>query len=129
MQVRYNPAVPIVFIVLGAANLVLGLALIQSGGSSFSIILGPLFLLLGLLQLTRTYFEYETHTRTIVVKALIGPMARRFGGAEGSLVVDGNRILWNRADGRVKKVPVSKYMARGDQWRAVISQVAWPHAT
>lgn len=125
MQVRYNPAVPIIFIVLGAGNFVLALALLQSGGSSsvFSLVVGPLLLLLGVLQLTRTYFEYEPHTRTIVLKALVGPTARRFGGAEGTLVVDGNRILWNRADGRVKKVPVSKFMARDDQWRAVINLV------
>lgn len=124
MQVRYNPVVPIVFIVLGAGNFVLALALLQSGGSSsvFSLVVGPLLLLLGVLQLTRTYFEYETHTGTIVVKALVGPMARRFGGA-GTLMVDGNRILWHRPDGQVKKVPVSKFMARDDQWRAVINMV------
>lgn len=125
MDVRYNPVIPITLIVLGVANFVLALWLMQVGGSAgFSIVLGPLLAVLGLLQFTRTYFEFEPRSRTIVVKALLGPVAREFGGAKGgTLHVDGNRILWTRADGRVKKVPVSRFMARGDQWRAVMAQV------
>ncbi len=126
MDVRYNPVIPIVFIVLGVGNFVLALWLMGVGGTAgFSIVLGPLLAVLGLLQLTRTYFEFDARSRTITVKALLGAMTRTFGGAAGgTLHVDGNRILWTRSDGRVKKVPVSKFMARGDQWRAVIGQVA-----
>ncbi|MFC4854077.1 hypothetical protein [Actinophytocola glycyrrhizae] len=125
MSVRYNPVIPIAFIVLGVGNFVLALVLVQSGGSAgFSLFLGPLLALLGVLQLTRSYFEFDPHSRTIAVKALIGPMSREFGGAKGGrLHVNGNRIMWTRADGQVKKVPVSKFMARGDQWRAVLAQV------
>ena len=125
MNVRYNPVIPIIFIVLGVVNLGLALVLMQSGGSAgFSLVLGPILALLGLLQLSRTYFEFDARSRTVVVKALLGPMTRTFGGAAGgTLHVDGNRILWTKADGRVKKVPVSRYMARGDQWRAVVAQV------
>jgi len=126
MDVLYNPVMPITLIVLGVVNFVLAMWLIQVGGSAgFSIVLGPVLAVLGLLQLTRTYFEFDPGSKTIVVKALIGPMTRRFGGSVGgTLHVDGNRILWTKTDGRVKKVPVSRFMARGDQWRAVIGQVA-----
>lgn len=125
MDVRYNPAIPITLIVLGVVNFVLALWLLQSGGSAgFSIVLGPILAVLGLLQLTRTYFEFDPRSRTIAVKALIGPVTRRFGGADGTLHVDGNRIFLTRTDGRVKKVPVTRFMARADQWRAVIGQVA-----
>ena len=126
MDVRYNPVIPIVFIALGVLNFVLALWLMGAGGSAgFSIVVGPLLAILGLLQLTRTYFQFDTRSKTITVKALLGPMTRTFGGAAGgNLVVDGDRIMWNRPDGRVKKVPVTKFMARGDEWRAVISQVA-----
>ncbi|MGB3438600.1 MAG: hypothetical protein WBA97_07580 [Actinophytocola sp.] len=125
MAVRYNPFVPITLIVLGVVNFVLAMWLIQVGGSAgFSIVLGPVLAVLGLLQLTRTYFEFDARSRTIVVKALLGPLTRRFGGADGgTLHVDGNRIVCTRSDGRVKKVPVSRFMARGDQWRAVVAQV------
>ncbi|MFI7677609.1 hypothetical protein [Actinophytocola sp. NPDC049390] len=126
MQVRYNPALPIVFLVLGVSNTMLGLLMLRTGGSAWtSLLVGPLFTVIGLLQLTRTYFEFDPATRTIALKSLVGPVVRRFGGAVGgALHVDGNRILWTRPDGQVRKVPVSRYLARGDQWRAVIGQVA-----
>jgi hypothetical protein len=125
MAVRYNPAIPIVFIVLGVVNFVLAFWLLQTGGSAgFSIVLGPLLALLGVLQLSRTYFEFDPRSGTIITKALLGPMTRTFGGAAGgSLHVDGNRIFWTKTDGRVKKVPVTRVMARGDQWRAVLAQM------
>lgn len=126
MQVRYNPVLPITFLVLGVGNTVVGLLQLRTGGpAGVSLFLGPLFTVIGLLQLTRTYFEFDPATRTIALKALLGPVVRRFGGAVGgTLHVDGNRVLCTRADGTVKKVPVSRFLARGDQWRAVIGQVA-----
>jgi hypothetical protein len=126
MDVRYNPAIPITVIVLGVVNFVLAMWLLQVGGSAgFSIVLGPLLAVLGLLQLTRTYFEFDPRSGTITTKALIGPVTRSFGGAAGgTLHVDGNRILWTKSDGRVKKVPVTRVLARGDQWRAVLAQVS-----
>jgi hypothetical protein len=125
MDVRYNPVIPSVFIVLGAVNFVLAMWLVQTGGSAgFSIVVGPLLALLGILQLSRTYFEFDSRSGTITTKALLGPMTRTFGGAAGgTLHADGNRILWTKADGRVKKVPVTRILARGDQWRAVMAQV------
>jgi hypothetical protein len=125
VDVRYNPVIPVIMLVIGVVNAVLGLILLQSGGSAgVSLFLGPLFVVLGLLQLTRTYFEFDPATGTIVVKALIGSVSRRFGGTEGGrLLVDGSRIMCVRADGRTKKVPVSRLYARGDHWREVIAQV------
>jgi hypothetical protein len=125
MDVRYNPVIPVIFLVLGVVNFGLAVALLQSGGSAgFSIVVGPLLALLGILQLTRPYFAFEPGSRTVVVKALFGPMKRTFGGAAGgTLHVDGNRIFWTTADGRVKKVPVSRFMANKEQWRAVVAQV------
>lgn len=126
MSVRYNPVFGIVLIVLGAVDLILSLWLMQVGGSAgFSLIIGPFLILLGILQLTRPYFEFEPAAGTIVVKALIGPAARQFGGAKGGrLFVEGNRILHTRADGRTKKVPVNRFFARGEQWQAVVAQIA-----
>jgi hypothetical protein len=125
VSVRYNPVIGIVLIVLGVINIVLAVWLIQVGGTAgASLFLGPFIAILGLLQLNRTYFEFDQRTSTITMKALIGPAKREFGGAKGDLLrVEGERIMRTRADGRTKKVPVSRFYARGDQWRAVLSLI------
>lgn len=126
MNVRYNPAIGIVLTVLGAVNVILAVWLLQvSGEGGPALFTGPLIIALGILQLTRAYFEFDQHTTTIAVKALIGPVARRFGGSTGGrLFVEGNRIMCTQADGRTKKVPVYRFYARGDQWRAVVDHIA-----
>jgi hypothetical protein len=124
MKVRYNPAVPTVFIVLGAVNAVLGLLLLQSGGSAGpSVFLGPLLMLAGILQATRTYFEFEPTTGTISVVALLGPAGRQYGGADSTLSVDGNKIRCTYFAGTVKTVPVKRFFARSDQWRVVVDHI------
>jgi hypothetical protein len=129
VSVRYNPASGIVFIVLGSVNLLLALLLLQtSGGSGFAVVTGPVLILLGILQLTRSYFEFDPYTTSITIKALVGPAKRRFGGAnggrnDGRLFVEGNRIVCARTDGSTKKVPVYRFYARGDEWRAVVDRI------
>ena len=125
MTVRYKPVIPVLILVLGVVNLVLGLLLVQSGGAAgASLFLGPLLALIGILQLSRPYFEFDSRTGTIGVKALIGPMTRQFGGVKGGrLVIDGTRILWVRSDGRTKKVPVTRFFARDDEWQSVVGQI------
>jgi hypothetical protein len=125
MKVRYNPAVPTVFIVLGVVNGVLGLLLLGSGGGSGpSLFLGPLFLVLGILQATRTYFEFEPAAGTISVAALLGPAGRQYGGGDSRLSLDGDKIRCTYAAGRVKTVPVKRYLASAAQWRAVVEHIA-----
>lgn len=132
MTVRYKPVMPVIFIALGVINFVLWLLLVRSGGAAAgpSLVLGPLLTVLGILQLTRPYFEFDPRTGTIGVKALIGPMTRRFGGTEGGrLFVDGNRILCTRADGRTKRVPVNRLFAADDGWRSVLGQISQRQGT
>jgi hypothetical protein len=72
LRVRYN-------VVIGVVNLVRAwLSLRGSGAVSLSAILGILFPLLGVTQLTRVYFELDTATCAISVKAFLG-FTRRFG--------------------------------------------------
>ncbi len=86
--------------------------------------LGVVFIMLGSLTMFRPYFEFDPVTRTITVKALIGPVARRFGGAAGGrLELAANRIVWVRPDGSRKKVPVRRYAANSDEWHAVLAQL------
>ena len=131
MSVRYNPVTGVVLIVLGVVNIVLALWLLQvSGSGGPSLFIGPMIAILGLVQLNRTYFEFDPRTGTITMKALIGPASRQFGGAKGDLlVVVGDRIRRNSKDGRSKRVPVNRFYARGDQWRAVLAQIKEPPVT
>jgi len=125
VKVGYNPAWPIVFLVLGGVGLLLGLWVSAIATFSPMVFIGPLMLILGVLQLTRPYFEFDPRTRTITVKALVGSMARRFGGAEGGrLSVQGTRIINTRADGTTKKVPVSRAMAKRNDWDLVLTQLS-----
>jgi hypothetical protein len=72
---------------------------------------------------SRTYFEFEPSTRTIAVKRAFGA-GRRFGGAAGGrLVVDGDRVFCITASGARKWVPVTRFLARAEQWNAVLEQI------
>lgn len=129
IKVGYHPAWPAAFLVLGVLGLGLGLFRIAGEGFTPPLALGPLFILVAVLQFTRTYFEYDPETRTISVKALIGSMTRRFGGAKGdTLSVKNGRVHFTEPDGREKKVPVQRFMAKRAQWDAVVSQIAGTHA-
>jgi hypothetical protein len=92
--------------------------------SPSSLFIGPLVAIVGLAQLNRTYFEFDPPTSTITMKALVGSAARQFGGAKGDLLfVEGDRILRTSDGGPSKRVPVTRFYARGDQWRAVLTQI------
>ncbi|WP_395105246.1 hypothetical protein [Actinomadura sp. SCN-SB] len=119
LSVRYNPVIAWVALALGALNFVLG-ALVPS---LVNMVLGIMFIVLGALYLSREYFTYTTHTRTLEVIAPIGARRAFRGEDESSLVVEGNRIVLMRADGRRKKLPVMRWMSRPEQWDAVIAAI------
>ncbi|HEX2131355.1 MAG TPA: hypothetical protein VHH15_07320 [Actinophytocola sp.] len=124
MRVSYNPAWAVTTLVVGAGCLVLGLWVSALGDFSPLVFIGPLLLLLGILQFARPYFLYDAGSRTITVKALLGPATRRYGGGEGArLIVDADRIMHIVPDGRVKKVPVSRAMSKRDDWNSVLAQL------
>jgi hypothetical protein len=120
LTVRYNPPVAWAFLVLGAVNFVLGLL---APGPLINVVLGVMFIVLGALFLSRTYFTYTTHTRTLEVIAPIGTR-RSFRGSGGdSLTVEGRRIVLVRADGKRKKLPVNRWMSRPQEWDAVAEAI------
>lgn len=124
MSVRYNPILAWAFLVLGAVNFVLGLWLLLLGSPTFSLVLGVLFVVLGVLYLRRPHFVYVPRTQTIEVIAPIG-MRRPFSPERGgALVVDGARIYRSGVDGRRKRVPVYRYMSNRSDWDAVTTALA-----
>lgn len=124
MKIGYNPVVAVVVIVIGLFNLLLGLLLAPSGNFNGSLVLGPVFTLIGILALGRPYFLFDAATGTVVVKALLGPYARKFGGAAGGrLIVTDNRIVHLRSDGSTKKVPVLRFVSNTQAWQSVVATI------
>lgn len=124
MKVGYNPVWAVVSIGLGLMLLALGVIGLSKDDFNPLVILGPLLILGGILQLVRTYFLFDQGTGTIVVKALAGPATRRFGGHDGGrLAVADGRIVCTRPDGRTRKVPVNRGMSKRDDWNAVLARI------
>jgi hypothetical protein len=120
LQVRYNPPFAWAVLALGLLNFVLALL---APGPLINLVLGVMFIVLGALFLGRPYFTYTTHTRTLEVIAPIGTRRSFAGQGDDVLAVEGRRILLVRADGRRKKVPVSRWMARPEEWDAVAEAI------
>lgn len=127
MKVGYHPVWPGLSLAVGGANLILAVIQLGNDSTPYSIVLGPLFVLIGVLQLVRPYFEYDPASRTLVVKALLGPMKRAFGGAQGDqLGVEGKRIVRITPADKQYKVPVQRFMSKSAEWDAVFAQIAQP---
>jgi hypothetical protein len=124
MSVRYNPVLAWAFLALGAANFVLGLWLLLLGSPTFSLVLGVLFVVLGVLYLRRPHFEYLPGTQTIEVVAPLGTRRVYSPARGGALVVDGARIYRSTADGGRKRVPVYRYMSNRSDWDSVVAALA-----
>jgi hypothetical protein len=122
VKVRYNMAVGIVFVVLGAVCELLGLWLVALGEFSPAAIFGFLPLLLGILYLVRPYFW--VYAGSVEVVAAVGPARRQFPFQ--ALELDGNRLVTVRADGTRKKVPVARWMANTGDWNTVMSSLPTP---
>ncbi|GAA4094702.1 hypothetical protein [Actinomadura miaoliensis] len=125
LQVRYNPPVAWLFLVIGVVNFVLGLL----APGLVNLVLGALFIVLGALLLTRTYFTYTPHTRTLEVIAPIGTRRSFQPTGADTLIVEGRRIVLVQADGRRKKLPVNRWMSRPDEWDAVTKAISQPPKT
>jgi hypothetical protein len=122
VRVRYHPAVPAIALVAGVLFIVIDLlALLRGDDLDFTMIVGPLFILLGVQQLTNHYFDYDPATMTIAVKPVIG-RPRPYGGATGGrLYIAGSQIRCVLPDGRTRKVPVSAVFSRKQDWHAVMA--------
>jgi hypothetical protein len=127
LRVHYNRPVAWLCLLLGLVNFVLGLL---APGPVINVVLGVLFIVLGAVFFTRTYFTYTPRTRTLEVIAPIGTRRSFTGSGENGLIVEGGRFVLVRPSGKHKKLPVSRWMSRADEWDAVIAAVGQaPKAT
>jgi hypothetical protein len=125
IRVGYRPFVPISAIVFGALVL-LATILLFPGGVLFTagMVAGMVGVVMGVLQLTTPYFDYDPARDTITISPGFG-MKRQFGAAMGGrLHLAGDRIMCVLPDGRTRRVPVSATWANEQEWQAVLAVVS-----
>jgi hypothetical protein len=110
MQVRYSKPFAWFMLILGGINLALAAVLYSMRAPAFGpLIPGVVCVGIALLYLNRPFFHYDE--RSIVIKALIGPLKREFPyGPDDHFEADGPRVYLVGPQGR-KKVPVSRWLA------------------
>jgi hypothetical protein len=111
VKVGYNQTVSGAMVLLGAAGAVLVLLF----GNYPLVVPSVVFFLYGVLMLTRTYFEYEPDSSTILIKAPLGPLVNRY---QGNLRFTDGRLRCTRDDGRTRTVPVRRVLSNPEHWRA-----------
>lgn len=122
MTVRYNRVLGIVFVALGALNLIIAIwAFLLTRNMPFSIFTAILLLILGAGYLRNPYFIVENDA--IVAKALIGRNEKRFPYTR--LWFDEN-VLMGEQSGTSRKMPVRRWLSNREDWAALVARVQQP---
>ncbi|GAA3444607.1 hypothetical protein Pve01_42730 [Planomonospora venezuelensis] len=115
MDVRYNPVVGWLFIVLGGVGAVLQVWLLLLGSFSVFIIFSVFFLIAGAVSLRRTYFSVYPGGATTY--AMIGPAKRDFSvGDRQPLTLEGGRLVVRLENGKRRTVG-SRAMSHPADWK------------
>jgi hypothetical protein len=124
MRIRYNPAVAIIYLVLGVLVFLLGVWLMMlTDDFQFGVIIGPFIGLLGVLMLTRPYVELSR--RGLSRLALLGPARRNTDLAEGErFVIEGRKMYVVGPDGSRRSARVAGWMAHSGDWEAAARSLA-----
>lgn len=86
VTVKLATGFSVLYIVLGALFLLLALLNLLLGQINLSIILGPLFLAVGILTLSRPYCAYDTATGALALFSPLGFQVRSYGAPKGERV-------------------------------------------
>jgi hypothetical protein len=123
MVVRFRLALAWTLLGLGAFNLVLVGLLAGTGGRVpiGSVVAGIVCVFIGGLYFVRPYFRLVDGA--FEVPALIGPLQRRFPFDEPEGVQYRDGRFWVTSAGQPKKVPVQRWMARPEDWRALVEHL------
>ena len=123
MKIGYKKVWGAVILGAGVVNLVLVMILLSLGGRlGMAIVPALICVILGPMYFVRPYFRLEDDA--FVVPALIGPAKRTvpFGQLGDVSFADG-RFWVDLPEGGRKKVPVSRLMADGADWDALVARV------
>ena len=114
VTVRLATGFSVLFIVTGALFLLLALLALLGGAISFHFVLGPLFLAMGIVTLSRPYCTYDTATGALGLFSPLGFQVRAYGAPKGERIyfdpanAKVMRALPNGAQRKVSMVGVNK---------------------
>lgn len=112
-KITYNPIWSVVFILLGCLNLYLGL----QSGRGMNMILGGVFVLLGILYLINPVLTYSDEK--IELKNLFGITIRSYEFDEEEVTIKYKRIHY-----KGKKIPISLLMVNRKEMRELLEFVS-----
>lgn len=97
LTARLGTVQRVLFIVVGALLFTIAILALLAGGISFYLILGPLFLLMGILSTFNPYLRYDSATGALYVHAPIGIRTGTYGAPKNE------RIYVQAATGKVMR--------------------------
>lgn len=116
MEVHYSRLYRYLILGLGVLNIFIGL----TPGSSLSLVVGILFLVLGGIALTRVYLRVDENR--IILYALLGPFKREFPYASpADVTVDGTRLLVKFGDA-TRAITAPGWMVDQSEWARVLDK-------
>jgi hypothetical protein len=86
LTARLSTVQRVLMIVLGSLLTVLALFALVMGGISLYLILGPLFLLMGILSTTNPYLRFDTATGELGLYSPLGFKSRTYGAPKGESI-------------------------------------------
>jgi hypothetical protein len=106
VDIRYKPFISVMYIVGGSLFLLLSvLSLLLQERVSFWLVLGPLFIVAGIVSRTKHFLRFDIAQGALYMYGPFGNRVRTYGAPKGERIVfDGTDIMRLRADGKQKKV-------------------------
>ncbi len=108
IEVRHKASVSVMFIVSGSILLGLGLLSLFFELFSLWVILGPLFLVTGIVSRSKPYLRFDLGQGAMHMYGPLGNRVRTYGAPKGERIAfDGANVVRLRADGGRKKIRTS----------------------
>ncbi|HEU5128187.1 MAG TPA: hypothetical protein VFU12_09375 [Glycomyces sp.] len=125
VDVRYKPSLSVMLIVAGSLFVLLATLLLalEERGSSW-IVLGPIFIVMGVLSRSNHFLRFDIGQGTLYMYGPLGNRVRTYGAPKGERIVfDGANVMRLRADGTQKKVRTASTAHPEDLQR--LQQTLW----
>jgi hypothetical protein len=97
IPVKLSTGFSVLYLVAGGLFLLIGLLTLLGGGVSFHIILGLLFLVMGIMSFTRPYCVYDSATGALHLYSPLGFQVRAYGSPKNE------RIYFDPAKAKVMR--------------------------
>lgn len=107
ITVRMSTVFSVLFLVLGSLLLLAALLTLLAGGISLHLILGPLFITIGVLSFSKPYCAYDSATGALYMYALLGFQMAAYGSPKNERIYfdpTKAKVMRARPDGKQSKV-------------------------